>query len=69
MEDNKEDKYNDVEITSHINEIFAQTEIIQYFKNNSKNPIELSITLPKLSNCTITKFEMSLNNKKVLGLF
>ena len=64
---NKDEKFTEVEITSHINEIMSQTEIIQHFKNTSKNPIELTMTLPKLSNCTITRFEMSLDNKKVVS--
>ena len=64
---NKDEKFNEVEITTHINEIMSQTEIVQHFKNTSKNPIELTMTLPKLSNCTITRFEMSLDNKKVIS--
>ena len=61
------DKYNSVKIASHINEILAITEIIQNFKNVSKNPIELSIKMPVLSNCTIIKFEMNLGGKKVIS--
>ena len=67
MEDEKDNKYKIVNIACHINEIMAQTDIIQYFKNTSKSPIELSMKLPELSNCSITKFEMTLNNKKVIS--
>ena len=67
MKDKKEDKYNIVYITCHINEVMAQTEIIQYFKNTSKSPIELSMKLPELVNVSITRFEMTLNNKKVIS--
>ena len=67
MEDKKDNKYNTVNIICHINEIMSQTEIIQYFKNTSESPIELSMKLPELSNCSVTKFEMNLNNKKVIS--
>ena len=64
-EEKNKDKFNTVNIIVHINEVMSQTEIIQFFRNDSKSPIELSIKLPELSNCTITKFEMILNNQKV----
>ena len=67
MEDKKEAKYNIVNISCHINEIMSQTEIIQYFKNTSKSPIELSMKLPQLSNCNISRFEMTLNNQKTIS--
>ena len=34
---------NIIYITSNVNEIFASTELIQYFTNPLDNPIELSI--------------------------
>ena len=56
-EEENNDKFKTVNIIVHINEVMSQTEITQFFKNDSKSPIELSIKLPELSNCTITKFE------------
>ena len=67
MEDKSEDKYKQVQIICRINELLGQTEIIQYFKNSSNSPIELLIEVPDLSNCCLTGFEMSLNNKKVIS--
>ena len=64
MENNKS---KEVKITCHINEVLSQTEIVQYFINDSSSPIELLMKLPELQNCTITKFEMILNKKKVVS--
>ena len=47
MEDNNDDKYKTVNIISNINEIMGQTEIIQYYKNSSKSPIELLMEIPE----------------------
>ena len=67
MIENDSDKYNTVNIISHINEVMALTEVIQYFKNKSESPIELSINLPKLPNCTIYKFVMTLGKKIIVS--
>ena len=67
MEDNNIDKYNTVNIISNINEIMGQTQIIQYYKNSSKSPIELLMEIPELNNCSLTRFEMTLKNKKVIS--
>ena len=61
------DKTNSINIISHINELMCQTEITQYFKNTKKNPIELEIEVPQISNCNITKFEMIKGGKKVIS--
>ena len=61
------EKKNSINIITHINELMAQTEVIQYFKNTRKVPIELEIVLPKLINCNITKFEMIKNNEKLIS--
>ena len=61
------DKINTINIITHINELMSQTEVTQYFKNTKKNPIELEMVIPKLSNCNITRFEMIKNNKKVVS--
>ena len=67
MENNNGDKYETVNIISNINEIMGQTEIIQYYKNSSNSPIELLMEIPELNNCSLTKFEMTLNNRKVIS--
>ncbi len=62
-----EKKTNLIYINSYINELLSQTEVTQYFKNDNSLPIELEIVLPTLDNCTITRFEMIKNNKKVIS--
>ena len=52
---------------SHINEVMVLSEVTQYFKNNSNFPIELSIELSELTNCIITKFEMILDDQKIVS--
>ncbi len=61
------DKINTINIITHINELMSQTEVTQYFKNTKKNPIELEVVIPKLSNSNISRFEMIKNNKKVVS--
>ena len=68
MKWSKCDKYNSVKIHSQINEVMILSEVTQYFKNDSKSPIELSIGLPELTNCTITKFEMLLDQQKIVSI-
>ena len=67
MEEKEYEKYNTVKINSYINEVMVLSEVTQYFKNNSNSPIELSIELPELINCIITKFEMILDDQKIVS--
>ena len=53
MEKMEENKYETTTMNIKINEIYAETEIIQYYKNTLKNSIELSIKLPILKNCKL----------------
>ena len=62
-----ENKLNTINIVTDINELIVQTEVTQYFKNDKKSPIELQMTIPKLSNNNLTRFEMTLGNKKVIS--
>ena len=39
--ENKEE--NNIYLNCNINEVFATTELIQYFNNPSENPIELQV--------------------------
>ena len=56
-----------VNIITHINEIMSQTEVTLYFKNPHSHPIELEMVIPQLGNCTIIKFEMIKNNKRIVS--
>ena len=62
-----DNKFDSIDIVTDINELIAQTEVTQYFKNTKKSPIELQMTIPKLSNNNLTRFEMTLGNKKVIS--
>ena len=37
---------NIVYLTCNVNEVYASTEVLQYFTNPLSNPIELSISFP-----------------------
>ena len=63
----KENKYDHININTTIDEYIVQTEIIQYFKNSKETPIELQMTIPKLSNNNLTRFEMTMKNQKVVS--
>lgn len=67
-------KYEDVEkkedkiyLNSNINEVFALTELIQYFKNPLDNPIELQIRFPIKENINLSKFEITIKNKTIIS--
>ena len=62
-----EDKYDSINIITSINELMVQTEVTQYFKNTKSSPIELQMTIPKLANNNLTRFEMTMNNQKVIS--
>ena len=65
--DNLNDKYKTIQINIHINEIMAETTVIQHYKNNSTNAIDLSMVLPQLVNCIITKFEMTMGDSLIIS--
>ena len=60
-------KFDSIDIITHINELMTQTEVTQYFKNTKNNPIELEILIPQLTNCNITKFEMTKGDQKIIS--
>ena len=66
MEDTK-DKYDTVFINSYINELLSQTQVTQYLKNTSNNPIELEIITPLISDITMTRFEVIKNGQKIIS--
>ena len=61
------DKFDTINIITNINELIVQTEVTQYFKNTKNTPIELQMTIPKLSNNNLTKFEMTKRDQKVIS--
>ena len=62
-----DNKFDTINIITKINELIVQTEVTQYFKNTKNSPIELQITIPKLSNNNLTKFEMTMRDQKVIS--
>ena len=60
-------KFDSIDIITHINELMTQTIVTQYFKNTKNNPIELEILIPQLTNCNITKFEMTKGDQKIIS--
>ena len=65
MEKMEENKYETTTMNIKINEVYAETEIIQYYKNTLKSSIELSIKLPILKNCQINKFIMTIKKSVI----
>ena len=63
--ENKEE--NNIYLNCNINEVFATTELIQYFNNPSENPIELQVQFPIKENINLSKFEIIMNNKKIIS--
>ena len=58
---------NKIYLNANINEIFASTELTQYFQNPLDNPIELQVQFPIKEKINLSKFEVSMNNKKILS--
>ena len=52
-------------IKSSINEIFARTEVLQYFKNTLDTTIELSVSFPMKKEISLSKFEVTIGDRKV----
>ena len=65
----EKDKTNDniVYITSDVNEIFASTEVTQYFTNELENPIELKILFPINDKLSLSKFIVSMDEKTIVS--
>ena len=58
-----EEREDTIYLSSKINELFAITEIIQYFTNHLDNSIELSIAFPIKEEINISKFTISIDEK------
>ena len=58
-----EEKEDTIYLKSKINELFATTELTQYFTNLLDNAIELSISFPIKEEINISKFTISIDEK------
>ena len=56
-----------IQIETELNEFYAKTNIIQYYKNKKNNPIELVLNFPYNKNVQFSKFTLEMNNKKVIS--
>ena len=54
-------------LSSKINELFATTELTQYFTNTLKEAIELSIVFPIKEEINLSKFVISIDDKVVIS--
>ena len=54
-------------IKSHVNEIFATTEVTQYFTNVLNKPIELTVSFPIKEEINLTKFVVSIEDKIIIS--
>ena len=64
LEENTENK---ILFNAEINEIFAKTELIQEFRNSYEESIELEIIFPINKDINLSKFEISMNEKKIVS--
>ena len=64
LEENTENK---ILFNAEINEIFAKTELIQEFQNPYEESIELEIIFPINKDINLSKFEISMNEKKIVS--
>ena len=49
---------NNIYIIADLNEAIAKTEVIQYYNNDTNNPIELTLTIPNLPEIQISEFKI-----------
>ena len=60
-EENKEET---IYIQSNVNEFYAETQVIQYYKNNNNKPVELNIIYPLRKEIHFKKFTINVDGKK-----
>ena len=63
--DENEKAEDTIYIKSSINEVFATTEVLQYFKNTLDTTIELSVSFPMKKEISLSKFEVTIGDRKV----
>ena len=65
IEDEDKEREDTIYLKSNINEIFASTELTQYFVNSLENPIELTISFPIKEEINLNKFIVQIGEKIV----
>jgi len=65
--DDDKEREDTIYLKSNINEVYASTEITQYFINPLNNPIELIISFPIIEEISLNKFIISIGDKKVVS--
>ena len=58
---------NNIYLNANINEVFATTELIQYFRNHFENPIELQVQFSIKENINLSKFEITMKDKTIIS--
>ena len=66
-EQKEETKEENILIKSEVNEFYAITQVTQYYKNNNKVPVELSIIYPLRKEINFRKFTININGKKSIS--
>ena len=64
-EDDDIEREDVIYLKSNINEVFASTEVTQYFINHLENTIELTISFPIKNEISLNKFKIKIGEKKV----
>ena len=64
-EDEDKEREDTIYLKSTINEVFASTELTQYFINSLDDPIELIVSLPIKEEISLNKFIIQIGDKKV----
>ena len=62
-----EERDDTIYLNSQVNEIFATTELTQFFTNPLDNAIELSISFPIKEEISLTKFVVTIGEKMVIS--
>ena len=65
VETDKDDEI--VFITSSINEIFATSEVVEYFTNHLNKAVELTVSFPLKHEIQLTKFIITIGDKTVIS--
>ena len=64
-EDEDKEREDTIYLKSNINEVFALTELTQYFINSLDDPIELIVSFPIKEEINLNKFIIQIGDKKV----
>ena len=65
--ENELNKTNLVLIETELNEFYAKTNITQFYQNTLNSPIELILRFPYNSNVQFSKFNLELNDNKIIS--